>query len=151
MSLYKLFFAVRYPQRCAQLCQKYGVNFNRAIDIGCAVGGGVFELSKYYNSVLGIDLSKAFIENANKMKNNGSITFSIGDSGTLKSGPFEAKLENGIKPENCTFMWGDVGNLPPIEELGGKFDAILLTNTLCRLEDPKGCLWSPQFVALVSF
>jgi 2-polyprenyl-3-methyl-5-hydroxy-6-metoxy-1,4-benzoquinol methylase len=35
-----------------------------ALDVGCAVGGATFELSRAFTSCLGVDFSHAFIEAA---------------------------------------------------------------------------------------
>jgi trans-aconitate methyltransferase len=47
-----------------------------AMDIGCAVGGSTFHLSKCgFGAVLGIDYSHAFINAANVLKRDGMITY----------------------------------------------------------------------------
>ena len=55
-----------FPQKCAELlvkyCQELNVTTNSVADIGCAVGGSSFELARNFCRVIGIDLSKKFIE-----------------------------------------------------------------------------------------
>ena len=47
-----------------------------ALDIGCAVGGATFHLSKCgFAAVLGLDYSHAFINAANVLKKDGMITY----------------------------------------------------------------------------
>lgn len=47
-----------------------------ALDIGCAVGGSTFHLSKVgFSAVLGMDYSKAFIKAANALKDDGMVTY----------------------------------------------------------------------------
>lgn len=53
---------------CREFCTKYSVPTARALDVGCAVGGATFELSKYFDSVVGIDFSHAFVDTANELK-----------------------------------------------------------------------------------
>lgn len=40
----------------------------RALDIGCATGASVFEMSKYFDEVVGIDYSEVFVHLANEVK-----------------------------------------------------------------------------------
>eukprot|EP00965_Chrysotila_dentata_P159474 5268082-Pleurochrysis_carterae.AAC.1 len=60
--------ALHFPQRCAGLvgtwAEKLGVTQERALDIGCAVGGSTFELARGFNQVVGVDLSASFIQAA---------------------------------------------------------------------------------------
>jgi hypothetical protein len=39
-----------------------------ALDMGCAVGGTAFELTRHFDQVLGVDFSQAFVDAANFMK-----------------------------------------------------------------------------------
>ena len=45
----------------------------RALDLGCAVGRSSFELSKFCDSVLGIDFSAAFIGAAQQLEQPGDV------------------------------------------------------------------------------
>lgn len=65
--------ALRFPARCAQLCEKHCKALRDftgeggetlALDVGCAVGGAAFELARVFDNVLGIDYSQAFVDAA---------------------------------------------------------------------------------------
>jgi SAM-dependent methyltransferase len=62
----------RLPQRCAHWlldgARQYGSGTARALDIGCAVGGASFELARGFGEVLGVDLSRAFIDAAKRCR-----------------------------------------------------------------------------------
>jgi 2-polyprenyl-3-methyl-5-hydroxy-6-metoxy-1,4-benzoquinol methylase len=77
----------RLPQRCAQWllegAHKYGSGTARALDIGCAVGGASFELARGFGEVLGVDLSRAFIDAANQLQKHGSLDYFRRDEGDL--------------------------------------------------------------------
>ena len=40
----------------------------RALDLGCAVGRASFELARYFEDVVGVDYSQAFVDTANELK-----------------------------------------------------------------------------------
>ena len=52
--------ALNFPQRTAAIASKFAITGegSRALDIGCAVGGASFELSKSFHEVVGIDFSQ---------------------------------------------------------------------------------------------
>jgi SAM-dependent methyltransferase len=62
---------------------KYGSGTARALDIGCAVGGASFELARGFGEVLGVDLSRAFIDAANQLQKHGSLDYFRRDEGDL--------------------------------------------------------------------
>jgi len=75
--------AQNFPRRCAEICSKWSHSNTRALDLGCAVGGATFHLTKYYSNVLGIDFSGAFIEAALDIQVNRSKTLQILKEGKL--------------------------------------------------------------------
>ena len=60
--------SISSPVRCARwlldAAHEYGVPTGRALEVGCAVGRASFELARGYREVLGVDLSRAFIDAA---------------------------------------------------------------------------------------
>ena len=56
---------------------------SRALDIGCAVGRSSFELARVFDEVVGIDYSKAFVDNCRELKTNGRIMYEMVVEGDL--------------------------------------------------------------------
>ena len=110
--------ALEFPARSAKICSNY-VKTNsvqtRALDLGCAVGGSSFELSKSYDEVVGIDFSQHFIDAANEMKHNGSMKFEVLIRGDIYK-TCETNLCDSIDREKVIFKQGDACNLS--SELG---------------------------------
>ena len=130
--------SLRFPQRCAEMLSKYTSNIpqQRALDLGCAVGGASFELAKTFSEVLGIDFSARFIEAANILKDHGAMTYAFGVEGDLTRS-LEAAVDAEIQRSRVAFLQGDAGDLDPAI---GTFDAVLLANLICRLPEPRKCL-----------
>ncbi|PNH12258.1 hypothetical protein TSOC_000840 [Tetrabaena socialis] len=47
----------------------------RALDLGCAVGRSSFEMARVFREVVGVDISKTFIEVAAKIRDNGRMDY----------------------------------------------------------------------------
>ncbi len=107
-----------------------------ALDIGCAVGGSTFALSRRFESVLGLDYSAAFVQAANALREHGRLTTSVREEG-WRTRPFTAHLPPDSRPERVEFARGDATALPP--DLAD-FDLVLAANLLCRLADPAAFL-----------
>jgi SAM-dependent methyltransferase len=60
--------ALFYPTRCVSDFLPAIGSVERALDLGCAVGRSTFELSRWATEVVGIDLSRRFIEAANQVR-----------------------------------------------------------------------------------
>lgn len=140
--------ALEFPQRCGQMVDRFAKSLGgakqgpeaRALDIGCAVGGTSFELSKNYGKVIGVDFSSAFIKTANQMKTEGEATYTVPTQGKVFGTSIKATLDPTTTPDNVEFMVGDACDLPTAKDFGGKFDAIVMANLLCRLPEPEKCL-----------
>lgn len=131
--------AACFPQRCAELvdrfCRETAVTRKRALDIGCAVGGASFHLARTFESVVGIDLSKSFIEAARTLQSEHKLPYHLKLEGDLQ----ERRLAE-VDPKfsrRVTFRQADACALPA-DLLD--FDAVLLANLLCRLPSPAACL-----------
>ncbi len=103
------------------------------MDIGCAVGRSCFELSKLFDSVVGIDYSVNFIKQCNKILTEREISYECRLEGDVFQ-KLSAKLEPDVKPERIKFEVGDACNLR--EDLG-QFNLVLASNLVCRLTEPK--------------
>ncbi|MBT3430509.1 MAG: methyltransferase domain-containing protein [Proteobacteria bacterium] len=109
---------------------------SRALDLGCAVGRITFELSKFCDSVVGIDASKSFITCADLIKASGTASFRLTREGSLGT-PAEVQLPADLARDRVTFLQGDAAD-PPASV--GKFDVVILANLLDRLAHPRKML-----------
>ena len=137
---------IRFPQRVAALLSSLEPKRtnNRALDMGCAVGGASFELAKEFEQVDAFDFSKSFVDAAKKMQTNETIRFRIPVEADLFE-EVEAVHEEGITSEvlnKVRFFTGDACKLEEMEGDGliGTYDGIVMSNLLCRLPDPTACL-----------
>jgi 5-histidylcysteine sulfoxide synthase/putative 4-mercaptohistidine N1-methyltranferase len=132
--------ATAFPQRCASLvvdtAKRLGLPLGTALDVGCAVGGSTFALARAFDSVIGVDLSAAFIEAAKGLQRAGSRPYFRKDEGDLGA-MLTATVDPAIDRQRLTFRQADACSLPAefIE-----FDAVLMANLLCRLPSAKGLL-----------
>ncbi|MBS0357453.1 MAG: 5-histidylcysteine sulfoxide synthase [Proteobacteria bacterium] len=132
--------ATSFPQRCADWlldgARQFGSGSARALDVGCAVGGGSFELARGFGEVLGVDLSRAFIDAASTLQKDGSRPYFRRDEGDLGE-TVMARIDPAIERGRVSFRQADACSLPA--ELAD-FDAVLLANLLCRLPSPMALL-----------
>lgn len=139
-------FALRFPQRVASLLVSCSSpdRMGSALDIGCSVGGGSFELAKHFKHVDAFDLSESFIEAAKSMRAGNEMTFRV---------PIEAEIyeevkavhEEGVTPEirsKVNFFAGDSCKINEMVSSGrlASYDGVTMSNLLCRLPDPISCL-----------
>lgn len=175
--------ALRFTQRCADLCAKHcrsapaprrtvggggssddlllmpfesgatsRVRQGVALDVGCAVGGASFELTRHFRDVVGVDLSASFVAAAKVLKERGRLTYkSLAEGETYVTK--EARVNPKIDRTRVEFREGDACALPPSLLGGGgdfadaenfqnfgRHDAVLAANLLCRLPDPEAFL-----------
>ncbi|KAG2489957.1 hypothetical protein HYH03_011587 [Edaphochlamys debaryana] len=119
-------------ERCGALAGGSG----RALDLGCAVGRSSFELARRFGEVVGVDISKTFIEVAGKLRDNGRLDYEAALEGAITE-RLTAQMPEGIEASRCRFLQGDACNLPPSL---GQFDAVLAANLLCRVPEPAACI-----------
>ena len=127
---------VNLPLKCAKLLKEYAANFDLALDLGCAVGRSSFEMARDFKKVIGIDYSYEFIKSANKLKKFQEVTFQRKDSGDQIT-ELVAKITPEIDCNRLHFEQGDACNLTKDLQ---DFDAVLMSNLLCRLQNPRSCL-----------
>ena len=127
--------ALSFPQRTAELCAKFSPqrDASRALDLGCAVGGAAFEMTKHFDEVVGVDFSHQFIATANKMKNDGEMEYSILKQGRIFEN-HKAVVPSHLNRSKTSFSQGDACNL---DVNLGQFDLIHGANLLCRLPSPR--------------
>ena len=132
--------ATGFPQRCADWLLKgaaqHASGTARALDIGCAVGGASFALARGFDAVLGVDLSRAFIDAASALQRDGRRDYVLRDEGELGD-TLSAVIDPTLERSRVSFRQADACSLPA--ELAD-FDAVLLANLLCRLPSPKSLL-----------
>lgn len=135
-----------FPQRVAQLLKSLKPEYtnNRALDIGCAVGGSSFELARTFDRVDAFDFSKAFVNAARKMQDGENVRYKV---------PIEAELYEEVQAvhqegvdesvrSKIHFFTGDACKMAEMASHGilGTYDGAVMSNLLCRLPDPMACL-----------
>lgn len=108
----------------------------RALDLGCAVGRGSFELGRHFEQVVGIDFSERFVAAARQMGKKRTVTVRVPREGSAMD-EMKLELSVGLSTEHVHFETGDACNLR--EDLG-TFDFVLMANLIDRLPDPARCL-----------
>jgi putative 4-mercaptohistidine N1-methyltranferase len=125
--------ALFYPIRCvSEFLPEIGF-IRRALDLGCAVGRSTFELSRWAEEVVGIDLSQRFIAAAKSVRETGRIEIR-----RLEEGEVITRLTRELptdlrRREACRFERGDATELPTDI---GQFDVVLAANLIDRVKTP---------------
>ena len=103
-----------------------------ALDLGCAVGGSTFEMSRTCQKVIGIDFSHSFINAAEKLRLGQTIEYCRLEEAQLTT-KLNAKAPANIDPSRIRFHHGDAMNL---SSSLGSFDRVHAANLVCRLPEP---------------
>ena len=127
-----------YPAACARIALAYmqGKPKSKALDIGCAIGRSSFELARGFDEVIGVDFSARFIQEAQNLKENGVLRYTMPTEGVLENF-YEVNLKDFDLEEErkkVSFWQADACNLKPIYK---DFDLIFGGNLIDRLYDPK--------------
>ena len=127
-----------YPAKCASIALEMMQDKPRrkAFDIGCAIGRSSFELARGFDEVIGVDFSARFIQEAEVLKQNGVLRYTVPTEGELESF-HEINLANyNLEDEakKVSFWQADACNLKPIFK---EFDLIFAGNLIDRLYDPE--------------
>ena len=127
--------------RTVELMNKFSKVSGRALDLGCAVGGSSFQLASTFNSVTALDFSEIFVSAAKELKKCGKIGYHRKETGKFST-ELIAKVDQNIDRSRVDFYQEDASNLNRTAAIkdNGPFDAILLSNLLCRLSQPELCL-----------
>lgn len=152
-----------FPTRVAHKFRAFlkpGKRGMRGLDIGCATGASVLEMSKMFDGgVVGIDFSEVFIHLAKEvaaMPTSGKkVAYTAPVQGEITE-PRELELPRGVHPERCEFYAGDAMDM--FEEdhktektvstrysdvtywqakKDEKFDGVLCLNLIDRVPDPQ--------------
>jgi 5-histidylcysteine sulfoxide synthase/putative 4-mercaptohistidine N1-methyltranferase len=131
--------------RTVVLTNAYAASKSRVLDLGCAVGRASFELARSFERVVGLDYSDAFIRAAETLQEQGELVYRRWETGRHFT-DLNASIDKDIDRSRIDFVQGDASSLSAVPLLQGSkaFDAILLSNLLCRLSNPEQCL--QQFV-----
>ena len=134
----RYFEVENYPKECAKLCLKYMRDKpkKRALDIGCAIGRSTFELAREFDEVIGLDFTARFISLATRMKEEGSIGYTLPIEGEIVQFKTVSLKEFDLEDEveKVSFFQADACNLKPIYK---GYDLIFAGNLLDRLYSPK--------------
>lgn len=127
-----------YPAYCGRIALEYMKDKpkRKAFDIGCAIGRSSFELARAFDEVIGVDFSARFIQEAQNLKENGVLRYTMPTEGELENF-YEVNLsEFDLEEERkkVSFWQADACNLKPIYK---DFDLIFGGNLIDRLYDPK--------------
>jgi 5-histidylcysteine sulfoxide synthase/putative 4-mercaptohistidine N1-methyltranferase len=133
------YFAVpNYPQACARICLylMQGRPQRRALEIGCAVGRATFELARGFEQVTGIDFTARFIQVADRMQDQGRISYQLAEEGDLSAFHEHRLSDFGLDQfaPRTEFFQGDACNLKPIFT---GYDLVAAFNLIDRLYDPE--------------
>lgn len=128
--------AVGYPVRSVRDGVCADVRRGRALDLGCAVGRSTFELAGHANEVIGIDSSRAFIDAANRILDEGGLDYDY---------PVEGEITRSVRAVRPDVAGGaiirfEVGDAMRLRDDLGEFDIVHLANLIDRLENPFLCL-----------
>lgn len=128
--------ALFYPSRCVSEFLPAIGHLTRALDLGCAVGRSTFELARWADEVVGIDLSSQFISAAKTVQEKGQIDIKILEEGDRYT-TVTRHLDPDLDRSKCRFLVGDALHTP--DEIG-TFDLILAANLIDRVASPADLL-----------
>ena len=128
--------ALFYPARCVTEFLPGIGRVSRALDLGCAVGRSTFELARWADEVIGIDLSSQFIAAAEAMRKAGEVPIRIHEEGQ-RSTIVTGWLDPEIDRSKCRFFVEDA--LRTSSHLGS-FDLVLAANLIDRVSRPADLL-----------
>ena len=127
-----------------ELVNRFSKGQHAVLDLGCAVGRASFELARDFDRVVGVDYSNAFVKVATQLQCSGQISYQVRKTGRYKTS-CSAVVDKDIDTGRVAFVVGDASRLDESSITNdAPFDAILLANLLCRLQNPAACL--KQFV-----
>ncbi|ORX96010.1 hypothetical protein K493DRAFT_314731 [Basidiobolus meristosporus CBS 931.73] len=137
----------------------------RALDLGCATGRSTFEMSQFFDQVVGVDLSARFIQVGYQLAQRGSIRYSTPIEGEIQAlrevvlgssdlpldgsaglqlveqlfGPQpvgQKAAERQVIADKVLFLQGDACNLNSTNPVYFNFHCVLAANVLDRLYNP---------------
>ena len=116
----------------------------RALDLGCAVGGGVFGLRRYFDQAVGIDRSPPLLAQARALQRTRETTVNWAIEG-FPSRSYHFRLPDDAVTDATDFMEADLSALPA--DLG-LFDLVMIEKVPECLPDPRHFLTQiPRLIA----
>src|SRR5271154_6267509 len=96
--------ACGFPARCVSESLRHIVlkKRTRALDLGCAVGRSSFELSRHFDTVLGIDFSGRFIAAAKQMQDERAVTVRVPRESSATD-ELQLELPEDLRTEHVQF------------------------------------------------
>ncbi len=129
-----------YPQACIeQALAHHTGSTGRALDLGCAVGRSSFELARQFDEVIGIDLSRRFIDSATRLAEHGQIPYRVTLEGELTDHRTANLAELGLS-DTANHTHFQMGDACALDDTLGTFDLIFAGNLIDRLPDPTAFL-----------
>ena len=113
---------------------------NRALDVGCSVGGSSFQLATYFDHVEAFDYSENFIATAKRIQSGEQVSFQVPIEGDISA---KATVETEVDAsviKKVNFFRGNACSLEEYAYNMGAFDGVIISNLLCRLPDPQATL-----------
>lgn len=126
--------SLHFPVRCVKECLDWENHpaGMKALDLGCAVGRSSFELSRYCQSVVGVDYSSSFIQAAKDIQQFGQYDYTQREEGVQTSRK-TAFLPKGTNPCRVTFVCADAMDFAKKRDT---YDVVFAANLICRLQKP---------------
>ena len=111
------------------------VKRTNALDLGCSVGRGAFELAKHFDHVDGIDFTARNIQHSLRLKEQGQVRYAITNEGEIVDFREISIKDIGYADirDKVDFCQGDAHNLKP---LYSGYDLIICNQLLDYLYNP---------------
>lgn len=143
-------YALQFPQRVARLLVELApeAKNGRALDVGCAVGGGSFELARTFDEVVAFDFSEAFVDLAKQVQQGREVTYEVPVEAELSAKARVAlptDIDEAVRAR-VNFRVGDACAMSDDAKELGQFDGVVMANLICRLPEPLRCLDGLQSV-----
>jgi len=108
---------------------------NKALDLGCAVGRGTFELAKHFKFVTGLDFSANFVLIGAQMQKLVEMKYKIASEGSLREDRVASLQQLGLQNtvDRVEFFQADACNL---NYKWSNYDLVLAANLIDRLYKP---------------
>ncbi|KAG7177724.1 uncharacterized protein LOC121862706 [Homarus americanus] len=130
-------YHLRLAQFCNSVCDEIGVPKTRVLDVGSGAGGLSFNLSVHFREVVGTDISYYVIASAQQLKQFGEFGSPFSSEGGKHIILHCVRVPDDAVKERVVFWHEDVCALL---YTCGKFDCVVVSNTLTDMQDPKSFL-----------